>query len=250
MTALPTLAFGRYVDPDPDPCHRLPRRTLVRPAAAGQTYDPPTSLAPGYCALSILFSDWSRSGRRDLRLTNDRHYYRDGEEQLWRIVPGQAPRHTPRPRDGARCSVEGMGIASRDVTGDGLPEVFLTSQGDEQPPDTENGPDAPTYRDIALGRGVRRRAPVHRRRRSCRRPRGIQSSRTSTTTARIDLFVCKGNVEAQLDFARRDPSNLFIGQADGTFVEGADRPGSSTSTRSVAPRSSTSTSTGCSTWWW
>ena len=36
----------------------------------------------------------------------------------------------------------------------------------------------------------------------------------------VDLFVAKGNVEAQPDFAARDPNNLLIGQADGTFVEG------------------------------
>jgi hypothetical protein len=37
----------------------------------------------------------------------------------------------------------------------------------------------------------------------------------------MDLFVTKGNVEAQPDHATRDPSNLLIGQPDGTFVEGA-----------------------------
>jgi hypothetical protein len=36
----------------------------------------------------------------------------------------------------------------------------------------------------------------------------------------MDLFVAKGNVEAQPDFAARDPNNLLVGQADGTFVEG------------------------------
>ena len=40
-----------------------------------------------------------------------------------------------------------------------------------------------------------------------------------------DLLVTKGNVDAQLDQATRDPSNLFIGQADGTFVEGAEAAG-------------------------
>ena len=42
----------------------------------------------------MLFSDWDRSGRRDLRVSNDRHYYQatDGEEQLWRIDPGEPPR--------------------------------------------------------------------------------------------------------------------------------------------------------------
>ena len=30
-----------------------------------------------------------------------------------------------------RCALWGMGIASRDITGDGLPEVMLTSMGDQ-----------------------------------------------------------------------------------------------------------------------
>ena len=40
-----------------------------------------------------------------------------------------------------------------------------------------------------------------------------------------DLFVAKGNVEAQEGYATRDPSNLLLGQADGTFVEGAEAAG-------------------------
>ncbi len=41
----------------------------------------------------MLFSDWDRSGRRDLRVSNDREFYRPpGEEQLWRMTPGAAPR--------------------------------------------------------------------------------------------------------------------------------------------------------------
>ena len=39
---------------------------------AGTGYAAPIPLAPGYCTLSMLFSDWDRSGRRDLRVTNDR----------------------------------------------------------------------------------------------------------------------------------------------------------------------------------
>ncbi len=41
----------------------------------------------------------------------------------------------------------------------------------------------------------------------------------------IDLFVSKGNVEAIADYAARDPNNLLIGQADGTFAEGGDEAG-------------------------
>jgi hypothetical protein len=41
----------------------------------------------------------------------------------------------------------------------------------------------------------------------------------------VDLFVAKGNVEAQSEYAMRDPSNLLIGQPDGTFVEGGEEAG-------------------------
>ena len=61
-------------------------------APGGAAYAAPIPLTPGWCTLSVLFSDWDRSGHRDLRMANDRHYYLDGEEQLWRIEPGQPPR--------------------------------------------------------------------------------------------------------------------------------------------------------------
>jgi hypothetical protein len=41
----------------------------------------------------------------------------------------------------------------------------------------------------------------------------------------VDLFVTKGNVEAQTDHATRDPNALLLGRADGTFVEAADAAG-------------------------
>ena len=41
----------------------------------------------------------------------------------------------------------------------------------------------------------------------------------------IDLYLSKGNVEAMQDFAAEDPSNLFLGQPDGTFVEAARAAG-------------------------
>jgi hypothetical protein len=37
----------------------------------------------------------------------------------------------------------------------------------------------------------------------------------------MDLFVAKGNVEAQPDHAARDPSNLMLGEPDGRFSEAA-----------------------------
>jgi len=41
----------------------------------------------------------------------------------------------------------------------------------------------------------------------------------------IDLFVTKGNVEAMPDFAAKDPSNLLLGNPNGTFSESGDAAG-------------------------
>jgi enediyne biosynthesis protein E4 len=47
----------------------------------------------------------------------------------------------------------------------------------------------------------------------------------------VDLFVSKGNVEAQPGYATRDPSNLLLGRADGTFEEGGAAAGIATFVR-------------------
>jgi hypothetical protein len=216
---LPTLAFGNYLDLAKDPDRGdCADSELVRPRPGQQTYAEPIPLTPGYCTLSVLFSDWDRSGHADLRMANDRHYYLDGEEQLWRIEPGELPRLYTRADGWRRLVIWGMGIASYDVTGDGLPEVYLTSQGDNKLQTLANAPGRPTYRDIAIDKGV-----------TATRPYTGGDPLPSTAwhpefqdvnnDGVVDLFVSKGNVEAQPDFASKDPSNLLIGQADGTFVE-------------------------------
>jgi hypothetical protein len=223
---LPTLAIGRYLSIEPDGSlgTECETQVLLRPSADGASYGPATTLGPGYCTLSMLFSDWDRSGRRDLRVTNDRHYYLDGMDQLWRIAPGESPRAYTGTDGWVSMQIWGMGIASRDVTGDGLPEVFLTSQGDNKLQTLTSGPGAPTYRDIALRRGVTAARPF---------TGGDVLPSTAWHPAFedvnndgfVDLFLSKGNVSAQPDFASRDPSNLLLGQPDGTFVEAADRAG-------------------------
>jgi len=230
LARLPTLAFGEYVQVEEGSgAFSCPDGRLVRPVADAATadaatYGPPLALSPGWCPLSMLFSDWDRSGRRDLRVGNDRNYYRDGEEQLWRIVPGQAPRLYTRADGWARLQIWGMGIASQDVTGDGLPDVYLTSQGDNKLQALSAGASRPAYEDIALSRG----ATAHR-------PFAGGDILPSTAwhpafedvnnDGILDLFVSKGNVEAQTELARDDPSNLLIGQLDGSFVEGAVEAG-------------------------
>jgi hypothetical protein len=172
----------------------------------------------------MLFSDWGRKGQRDLRMTNDRHYYRDGEEQLWRITGGEAPRPYTDTDGWVPLQIWGMGIASQDLTGDGLPEIFLTSQGDNKLQTLADGTGRPTYEDIALERGI-----------TAHRPFAGGDVLPSTAwhaefedvnnDGFLDLFVAKGNVEAQEGYATRDPSNLLLGGADGTFAEGAEEAG-------------------------
>ena len=61
----------------------------------------------------MLFSDWDRSGRRDLRISNDRQYYvSDGEEQLFRVGASGDPRAYTADEGWERLQIFGMGIAS------------------------------------------------------------------------------------------------------------------------------------------
>jgi len=224
---LPTLAFGNYVDPKSNDPHRLCfDNELVRPMPDGRTYAAPTPLTPSWCALSMLFSDWNRSGHSDLRVSNDLHYYlpTDGQEQLWRIRAGAAPSLYTAEDGWVATQIQGMGIASYDITGDGFPELLLTSQGDNRLQTLAAGPSKPTYRDIGAKRGV-----------NASRPFTGGDVRPSTAwhdefadvnnDGFIDLFIAKGNVTTDPNYALRDPSNLLIGQVEGTFREAAEEAG-------------------------
>jgi enediyne biosynthesis protein E4 len=226
---LPTLALGRYLTLDATGAATLDCAddSLFRPASpGGSVYGAAIPLAPGFCALSMLFSDWSRTGQRDLRITNDAHYYDPtvGEDQLWRIPTGGTPRLYTAADGWTTLQIEGMGIASQDVTGDGYPDIFLTSQADNKLQTLTSGAARPAYTDIGGTRGVTAAQPF---------TGGDVLPSTAwhpefvdvNDDGYMDLFISKGNVDAQPDFAAKDPSNLFLGQPDGTFVEAADRAG-------------------------
>jgi len=215
--ALPTLAFGNYVDrADPTgPFRACDQNDLYRPHEG--TYVEPLPLKPGYCALSMLFSDWNRTGSADLRVSNDRQYYvRGGEEQLWAMEP------TPRlytSQDGWKSySIWGMGIASRDLDGDGLPEVFLTSMGDQKLHLRDRSARGPVFRDATYDRGT-----------TAQRPYLGDDGRPSTgwhvafgdvnNDGRDDIFIAKGNVEQMPSNAMADPNNLLMQLPDGNFAE-------------------------------
>jgi hypothetical protein len=223
---LPTLAFGNYVDPaSNDPHHLCFDNKLVRPTTLSG-YGPPIPLTPSWCALSMLFSDWNRSGRSDLRVSNDLHYYlpTDGQEQLWRIPPREQPSLYTADDGWVTVQIQGMGIGSYDLTGDGYPEVFLTSQAANRLQTLSLGPSAPTYRDIGLKRGVNAAQPFTGgdiRPSTAWHPEFADVNNDGF----VDLFISKGNVTDQTDYAETDPSNLLLGQGDGTFREAADVAG-------------------------
>ncbi len=172
----------------------------------------------------MLFSDWSRRGHADLRIANDREYYKNGHEQLWQFLPGLAPTEF-RPQDGFKpLQIWGMGIASHDLDGDGYPEVYLTSMSDNKLQKLDNTQGQPGYSDVAFKRGI-----------TAHRPYVGGDVRPSTAwhaqfedvnhDGLTDLWVVKGNVSTMPDFANKDPNNLLLQQANGTFVEVGDKAG-------------------------
>lgn len=221
--ALPTLAFGHYVDrADPDgPFEACDTSDLYRPA--GRLYGGAEVIAPGFCALSMLISDWQRRGEPELRISNDRHYYvRGGYEQMFGLDPLRE-----RSEDWTRVSLWGMGIASQDLNSDGLPEVMLTSMGDQLLQiNTGAG-----FADAPFSTGT-----------YAQRPFSGDDGRPSTgwhaefgdvdNDGRMDLFIAKGNVDQMPSNAMRDPNNLLMQRPDGTFAERADVAGIATTDRS------------------
>ena len=222
---LPTLAFGNYLIPDTYDCAA---NELWSPGMNGYTAP---KLLPAHCTLSLLFSDWNDDGNADLRVSNDRNYDRNAEEQLWRIRTGEEPRQFGEADGWRKVVIWGMGIASYDLTGDGKPEVFLSSQADNKLQTLEDATGEPRYRDIALERGV-----------TAQRPYTGSDVLPSTAwhpefddvnnDGFVDLFISKGNVDAQVDYAKDDPNNLLLGRSDGTFVERGAEAGVNNEARS------------------
>jgi hypothetical protein len=222
--ARPTLAFGNYVNrKDPDgPFGTCDDNYVLRPQ--GERYEELTELSPGFCALSILFSDWAATGQQDLRISNDRHYYlNDGQEQLWQFDANGA--HLVTADEGwKKHQIWGMGIASRDIDFDGTPEVYLTSMGDQKLHILDPEADGPTFTNVAFDRGI-----------TAHRPYLGDDGRPSTgwhaafgdvqNDGLDDIFVAKGNVDQMIGVAMHDPNNLLVQQADGRFVEQGDVAG-------------------------
>ncbi|AJE47609.1 CRTAC1 family protein [Celeribacter indicus] len=220
----PTLFFGNYVDrSDPDgPFEACDVNELHRPTGAG--YEK-TDLAPGFCALSALISGGAR-GVQSLRLSNDRHYYvKGGYEQVYDLA---ADRFLDESDGWERVSLWGMGIAERDVNGDQVPDVMLTSMGDQL---LQFGHADGGYEAAPFDTGT-----------YAHRPHIGDDGRPSTgwqadwgdvdNDGRADLFIAKGNVEQMPNNAARDPNNLLQQKPDGRFREVSVAAGTASTAKS------------------
>ena len=230
----PTLALGNYIDraKEMEPWGSCTDNWLHRPLAAEgdseRKFAPPVALKPSYCALSMLFTDWDRSGTPSLRISNDREYYEGGQEQLWRILAGEPPSLYTEADGWKPLRIWGMGIASADLDGDGYPDYFLTSMADNKlqmlagPP--QQGEPRPDYKDVAYAKGV-----------TAHRPYLGEDLRPSTAwhaqfedvnnDGLADLFIAKGNIAKMPDFAAKDPNNLLLQHPDGKFYEAGEKAG-------------------------
>jgi len=227
----PTIAVGSYIDRHEEisPWGSCTDNWLLRPAKGERKFAAPLPLKPSFCPLSMLFTDWNRSGTPSLRVSNDREYYEGGQEQMWKVEPGKDPALYTLKEGWRFVRIWGMGIAAYDLDFDGYPEYFLTSMADnrlqklaEIP--TDGSAPKPSYSETALARGV-----------TAHRPYTGDDKRPSTAwhtqfedvnnDGLVDLFIAKGNVWDMPDFATQDPNNLLLQQTDGKFWEAGDKAG-------------------------
>jgi enediyne biosynthesis protein E4 len=221
----PTIAIGNYIDRKEEfsPWGSCTDNWLHRPQGIEQKFASPFALKPSFCPLSMMFTDWNRSGTPSLRVSNDREYYEGGQEQMWNIEAGKAPVLLTEKEGWKPLKIWGMGIASSDIDGDSYPEYFLTSMADNKlqtlAAKAENGaPQLATFKDVAFAKGV-----------TAHRPYFGEDLKPSTAwhsqfedvnnDGLVDLFVAKGNVDKMPDFAAKDPNNLLVQASDGKFIE-------------------------------
>jgi hypothetical protein len=224
----PTIAIGNYIDRKEEgfPWGSCTDNWLHRPR--GSSFAPPLPLKPSHCALSMLFTDWNRSGMASLRVSNDREYYKGGQEQMWRIEPGRKPSLYSAKDGWKHLRIWGMGIAGYDLNFDGYQEYFLTSMADNKLQTlaaTQSGDILkPVYADVAYAKGVTAHRPYT----------GVNVKPSTAWHAQFDdvnndgladLFVAKGNVAEMPDFAIEDPNNMLLQKPDGTFEEVGHRAG-------------------------
>lgn len=217
----PTLVFGNFMIPetvimDYGDCAD---HALYRPRPDGG-YAERQTLKPGHCALSMLFSDWNRDGVPDLRISNDKEFYRGGEEQLIALPAGEPPRTFSKSDGWKTVNIWGMGIASHDISGDGYPDYYLTNMVDNRFEVLRDGADKPVFEDRAKSYGIAAGYPFTG---GDKKPSTAWHAEFGdmNNDGLADLLVVKGNVDTVNFVADADPNNLLVQQPGGSFLEAA-----------------------------
>jgi hypothetical protein len=208
---LPYLAIGNYVDLDDPkgPFFACDTNQILEPK--NNIYSS-KKLEPGFCALSMLTAQ-DATGTKRLRISNDRQYYvRNGYEQMWDL---EDQRFLSEDDGWDKFSIWGMGIASRDITGDGRDEVVLTSMGDQllRLANTDG-----SYSNAPFDKGTYAHKPYFG---DDGRPSTGWHAQFSdiNNDGLADLFIAKGNVDQMPSNAIKDPNNLLIQNSNGSFQE-------------------------------
>jgi hypothetical protein len=135
----PTVAVGNYIDREEEisPWGSCTDNWLHRPGEPGK-FASPLPLKPSFCALSMLFTDWNRSGTPSLRIANDREYYEGGEEQLWQLPVGGEPEALHRRRRLEAAAHLGHGHRQHRPRWRRLPGILPHQHGRQQAADAHH----------------------------------------------------------------------------------------------------------------
>ena len=227
-SGLPTLAIGNYLQLDATGESGLDCDTseLVRPASSGTSYAPPLTSGAGLLhALDAV----QRLGRfrapRPAGLQRSallRRRQRSGTALADR--PGRSAAPVSRCRRVGEGPDRGDGHRQLRRHGRRVPGRVSHEPGTQQAPDADRRAepaDLPRYRLQTACHGL---CAIHGRR--CAPSTAWHPEfQDVNNDGFIDLFVSKGNVDEIPDYAAMDPSNLLLGQPDGTFQEVAESAG-------------------------
>jgi hypothetical protein len=225
----PTLAVGNYIDlrQDMSPWGSCTDNWLHRPQVVdGKTqrqFAAPLALKPSFCALSMLFTDWNRSGTPSLRVSNDREYY-----EAARSSSGISIRARPHPIPRAKVEILahlGHGHRRLRPRFRRLPGILPHQHGRQQAADARQRPAGPPrIQGRGLCQGRHGASPLHGRRLEAQH--GVAYAVRRRQQRWPGGFVHRqGQCGEDADFAAKDPNNLLLQGADGKFREAGDKAG-------------------------